>query len=681
MKSTFLLLTSFILAWQKEAFTESLHNGSELEAPYGNSSSSNQHNITSSDSHFPLDSARYAFKKCCPSHEILSNKGCVSKGADYVPSKTMTRLTETHFPQTSWPESADGKNCSTMLKTRENSTHWVVTDDGYLTVGSTYGDQTVSFYCVEDYIEMTGATETVAVLCLRDVAHILSTTLVDRFSKGHHVGKCCPRKTYISHQNGSYSCVSDTLELDIVKTEEFVAANITEVEEADFPVCSYNVPIKYFHFGHLSNSVYSSFDEDRIMTIFYVEENSLENVCVREKVPINIAEYCIDHVVDNTTDIQVFVCADFESKLVKHQEKFLVLPVLLGFSCAALLATVLFLVTARVRRELYTVRKINTLAGRILLAYVMSYLLAFLILIINQTLVLDERTCIPLGGALLFFSLAAFLWNTSISMEALVLTVDIRMSESFRFLCYCLCAWGVAGIITAVALTLGYYRPSLPCSVITPRFGVKECFFSDPRAKLVYLYLPMCISLCANILFLAASKLVRRAKIRQLEQGLRPQNNSETQTSQSRDAGTDQKPKPGKAERQCSGLRKYENRSVFSDSVKLVFWAGLTWISEVASFLYDYYVGVSEEWYSYLLYIPTALNTLRGVGIFWIIVLAPEYRKRIYKKVASLCPWVASLGKKRQSRSTTSPAPSDTYATSQYKTPSTGETEDTVTKL
>ncbi|XP_064086672.1 uncharacterized protein LOC135201576 [Macrobrachium nipponense] len=473
MKNTFLLLTPFILAWQKEAF--SLQNGSDLEAPHGNSSSSTQHNITDSDSHLPLNSDGYVFKKCCPPHEIFSGKGCVPGGPDYVPSKTMTRLTETHFPQISWPE-FDGKNCSTMLKTGEESTHWMVGEDNSLSVSSTYGDQTDYFYCVEDYREMTGTTESVAILCLRDVAHILPPRLLDRFSKGLHVGKCCPKGEYLSD---SLSCVSNnTLDLHIVKAEEFVAANVTEIEVAGPPVCnSNNVSVlHYFPFGQLSDSDYADFDEDQTMSIFYVEENTLENSCIREKVQVRKTEYCIDYAdVDNNTDILVLVCNNFESKFLKHQEKFVVIPVLLGFSCAVLLATVLFLVTVRVRRALYTVRKINTLAGRILLAYVMSYFLAFQILIIELSVVHDEGTCTVLSGALLFSTLAAFLWNTSISMESLVLTIGIRMNEHLRFLCYCLWSWGVAGVITAVALTLDYYRPNLPCSVITPRFGQKEC--------------------------------------------------------------------------------------------------------------------------------------------------------------------------------------------------------------
>ena len=41
-------------------------------------------------------------------------------------------------------------------------------------------------------------------------------------------------------------------------------------------------------------------------------------------------------------------------------------------------------------------------------------------------------------------------------------------------------------------------------------------------------------------------------------------------------------------------------------------------------------VSATERWYDYLWYIPTTLNSLRGVGIFFIIVLTPEKRKELY---------------------------------------------------
>ena len=54
----------------------------------------------------------------------------------------------------------------------------------------------------------------------------------------------------------------------------------------------------------------------------------------------------------------------------------------------------------------------------------------------------------------------------------------VETSETLRYLYHSLWAWGIPASIASLALTLDYYRQSLPCSVITPKVGLYRCFFS-----------------------------------------------------------------------------------------------------------------------------------------------------------------------------------------------------------
>jgi len=69
-----------------------------------------------------------------------------------------------------------------------------------------------------------------------------------------------------------------------------------------------------------------------------------------------------------------------------------------------------------------------------------------------------------------------------------------------------------------------------------------------------------------------------------------------------------------------------------SESLRLVLWSGGTWLFEVIGFIIARYISPPQErWYDYLWYIPATLNSLRGFGIFFILVMTPENRTKIYR--------------------------------------------------
>ncbi|XP_066980016.1 uncharacterized protein [Macrobrachium rosenbergii] len=594
------------------------------------------------------------FNKCCPLDEVLSDKGCVKHGAEYIASSHMNQLMEILLPQVGFPTIGEEKCESVLVRSSGSNTRWWVNKAGYLSLRSTHGKITTKYYCVDDYEDSETGKDTIAITCIKEVNHILPTEFLAHYSSANAIGKCCPPGEYMSQD---YTCITNTLGLDLIKEPEFVAANVTDLVFTSFPVCqseTEQVGLHMYPFGQRSDEDYAILLEDQTMNIV-----SLENGCYLNKQTVRNRAYCIDYAIaEGSKEVMILVCPDMWQELTAYQEKYSLTAVLLGISCTALTATAFSLVSMRVRRGLVTVKKVNTLAGRILLSYVLSYLLAFLLLAIGMKATTEAgHSCSVLAGFLMFFLLAAFQWNTSICLESLLLTLRVSTSERSRYLCHSVWAWGIPGIITTIALTLDHHRANLPCSVITPKIGLYRCFFSDSIAQLLYLYLPMFVSLCANMILLLAARYVRSAKLRRLEKGGRAQNTTanvegtETQDQQSKTSDQNTSQGSSQPNGQHSGLRTHQNRNLWIESMKLVVWSGVTWMAEVLAFLITRFIGLSESWYNYLWYLPSSINSLRGVGIFVILVLTPENRHKIFKMVGNFGSWAGSGSLARHSRS------------------------------
>lgn len=91
----------------------------------------------------------------------------------------------------------------------------------------------------------------------------------------------------------------------------------------------------------------------------------------------------------------------------------------------------------------------------------------------------------------------------------------------------------------------------------------------------------------------------------------------------------------------------------WSESVKLVVWSGATWLVEVVSWSLTslFYYIPSEHWYDYLWYLPASINGLRGVGIFFILVMTPENRIKLRRVVRKVGWSRKSFGMTKNSRS------------------------------
>ncbi|XP_045125265.1 uncharacterized protein LOC123512756 [Portunus trituberculatus] len=608
-----------------------------------------------------------AFHKCCPSEYVLTETGCALAGPGEV-SARMRQLLEVLDPHYGFPTENGGQLCVQELITPDDAdVQWWISKNGYLSVDTRGDSHDTMRYCVDDYVGPSNKTQTVAVLCHAELEELVHVHLSLHPNQEGTVGKCCPQGHYFSSTTNT--CYPDDQGMDLLDHPYVRAANVTKLTFTSFPECQ--VPGGYHHY-YVDPDLLA--DDHALLSLDHmVEVVGLESGCVFTRHSFPRHAYCLDYTV-NGTDRRpgVLVCPGMWQGYNLHSEKFGLTGILLGVSCAALFATAFSLISTRVRRGLVTVKKVNTLAGRILLSYVFSYLVGFLLLMVNMKVEVKEGNseCQVIAWLLIFLLLAAFQWNTSICLESLLLTLHVETSETLRYLYHSLWAWGIPAFIASLAITLDHYRQSLPCSVITPKVGLYRCFFSDPAATLVYFYAPMLISLVANMVLLLVSRYVRAEKLRRLECG--PARNQ----AQERD-GTEMQGRgdPGKAPSNGtrpaqSGLRTHQTRNMWLESVKLVVWSGVTWLLEVLSFIITkYMVTPSESWYDYLWYVPSSVNALRGVGIFVILVLTPERRVQIRRTLLGLA---RHSGMSRFTKSGKSDEPSSTSGRHGTDMPSSG---------
>ncbi|KAG7173035.1 G-protein coupled receptor Mth-like 1-like 3 [Homarus americanus] len=540
----------------------------------------------------PLDS----FHKCCSRDHVLTESGCVPASGKEV-SAHMMQLLEIMEPQFGFPTEQGGEQCVTEWITPDDTDiRWLISKSGYLSIDTPEENYATMQYCVDDYVDPLNQTQTVALMCYTELDDIVPVHLSARPSEAGSVGKCCPHNQYMTM--GSYTCVSDDLGVSLLHDRLVSAANITKLTYTSFPVCESGFG---YHYYYLDPDALD--DHGELVAGQMLEVVSLEGRCVLSRQHFPRESYCLEYGVHGP-DIRpiVLVCPETWEGIDVHSEKFELTAVLLGLSCTALLATAFSLISTRVRRGLVTVKKVNTLAGRILLSYVMSYLVGFLLLAVNMKVEVAQD-----------------------NVECHIMGERVSTSEGWRYVYHSAWAWGVPGMITALSLILDYHRYSLPCGVITPKVGLYKCFFSDRTAKLVYLYVPMLLSLCANIVLLAVARYVS-------------QDPHSTTSKDSDDNGNNNNSSQHQpATTQASGLRTHQTRNLWIESVKLVVWSGATWLMEVIGFVVaQYIITPSESWYDYLWYLPSCINSLRGVGIFFILVLTPENRVKLKRALGNL---------------------------------------------
>ncbi|CAL4143369.1 unnamed protein product, partial [Meganyctiphanes norvegica] len=584
------------------------------------------------------------FKKCCNREQKMTDDGCIDT-YDY-PTLHMEQYLHTMKTVYGSPEKYGCTPVEPFGTDGESDKpgRFYVTSSGDLTLSSEHEGFTTKNYCVDDYIDSTNTTRLMVIVCDEELnPHHLRPTSFNNLPLGT-IGKCCPHGDHIvvlenimdkstGNINFRYNCTTNDHNYAFNSDPKITSANISNIAYTNFPHCEYGENYHRYELSSINEGGESFLDGKQ--NIIVVDRNGN---CVKEETYVNKDAYCLDHIEkdSNIKTVAIICQANWNNIEINHPEKFTIIATFLGISCAALIATAASLMSMRVRRGLITVKKMNTLAGRILLSYVISYLIGFLALAVAHMAEIqgEEEGCRAIAGIIMFFMLAAFHWNTSICLESLLLTLRVKITEGRRYLLHSLWAWGIPGFITALALSLDAYKESLPCGTITPEIGVLRCFFSDISAQLLYFYLPMFITLMANLGLLLGAKAVRRHKLRKLEHG--PNKGRKVDVEQEQ-----------KATQQPSGMRIHQNRSLWQEAMKLVMWSGLTLSIEIIAYFVFRVRGIAyESWHEYLWYVPSAVNSLRGIGIFFILILTEEKRKELFKALRTLSSLTGQAGSK-----------------------------------
>nr|QZD25055.1 GPCR22 [Spodoptera exigua] len=247
--------------------------------------------------------------------------------------------------------------------------------------------------------------------------------------------------------------------------------------------------------------------------------------------------------------------------------------------------------------------ELQNLCGLILMAYVASLFMAFLLLAIIQIKVHPSITCVGLTFSIYFFFLASFCWMSVMSYDiwwtfrgyAKARPIH-RRGERFKFMMYCLYAWGLP---LAMTICLGVLNTvdmkHLPWFV-TPHIPIHGCFIEGGE-KLLYLYMPMLILILCNWIFY----ILTAFNIWRLSRG--------TAMLDTAAAGTPQ------------AHRTHRQR--FMVYLKLSVVMGLNWLLEIISFLYPGF----KMWY-----LTDSYNILVGLAIFLIFVCKKKILKKLDKR-------------------------------------------------
>ncbi|CAB3227384.1 unnamed protein product [Arctia plantaginis] len=311
-------------------------------------------------------------------------------------------------------------------------------------------------------------------------------------------------------------------------------------------------------------------------------------------------DFCIDYVITKkgtlSKDAQVFVVVEAEGKsVIEVNENTTYLAVARWISCVFLLLVfVVYILLPELRN----------LGGLILMNYVASLFIAFLLLAVIQLDVYHTGTCIGLTCAIYYFFLATFCWMSVMSYDiwwtfrgyAKARPIH-RRGERFKLQMYCLCAYGLPLLLTiflyVVIVTNMQHIPWF----ITPHLLDTGCFL-EGEAKMLYLYTPMLILIICNWLFY----LMTAFNVWRLSRG--------TAVLDTAAAGSP-------AAHRCQMRR-------FMVYLKLSVVMGLSWLLEIISFIHPRY----GMWY-----LSDTYNMLLGLVIFVIFVC----KKKIYKKLYKRC--------------------------------------------
>ncbi|XP_013194893.1 G-protein coupled receptor Mth2 [Amyelois transitella] len=400
------------------------------------------------------------------------------------------------------------------------------------------------------------------------------------------IPKCCPMNQYVQRKR----C-----------TEPIIKKNFNI---SSYPVYSTGIHLTgkslgdYFKVaeGKFSNETFRAGSEsmNRVgFNIYLIEDRSmfleLPNAFQRW-IQLQPSNYCIDYISPGT---KIHIWAYLEMEDLTEANVYMTTGMII--SCVFL---ILVLIVYSLLREL------RNLCGKVLMAYVASLLMAFMLLVVIQQNELDVNYCLGLTLSVYYSFIASFCWMNVMSYDiwwtfrgyAKARPIH-RRGETFKFCMYCLYAFGVPLAMSIFLAVINNADMRHVPWFVTPQIPLKGCFLEEGQ-KLLYLYVPMLIMNLFNWVFF----LMTAFNIWRLSRG--------TAVLDSAAAGT-----PAAHRSQRHRLMVY---------LKLSILMGLNWVLEVVSS----FKPELRVWY-----ITDAYNMLIGVSIFLIFVCKKKILKRLVEEL------------------------------------------------
>ncbi|OAD59565.1 G-protein coupled receptor Mth2 [Eufriesea mexicana] len=316
-------------------------------------------------------------------------------------------------------------------------------------------------------------------------------------------------------------------------------------------------------------------------SIYMKEKNSI----------IPESDYCFG--ISDTDMFDVFLCFNSDAQ----PEDPIMFPIGLFVSVPFLFATFIVYVL---------IPELKNMHGRTLRGYIASLLIAYVILAIVQISPqnqISDPFCIAFAFIIHFSFLASFFWLNVMCFDIWwtfggfrSLQGSMKQRERKKFVIYSIYAWGCASILTGICIIMDFLS-DIPEYFIKPEFGKQNCWFATNKAKAIYFYGPMGVTVFCNIcLFVStAFKIVQHKK--NTAQHLR---------------GIDSR-------------RHDDNKQWFNLYLKLFIVMGINWSMEIISWL-------CNNSPAYIWYLTDLTNTLQGVIIFFIFVWKDKVKRLLLKR-------------------------------------------------
>lgn len=314
------------------------------------------------------------FSKCCPTGHVFSEGGCVATHAQ--PSSKMMQLYELMDSDHGFPLYND--TClHEIIWPHDRDIRWWINRSGHLNVDSHDSIFLTEHYCVDDFLDKDNETMTVAVLCRDELENIIPVHLSSQSSSSNGsasllppgtVGKCCKHGQNVLRVAGEKSvpCVGDDIGHQLLDEPEVRGVGISHLVFSAFPVCKGGGEYHVFHLPPVIDDDYALLSQGGET----VDVVSVEGRCVLSTNSYRKEDYCLDYIENVNANGQgrelramVIVCSEVWAGVNIHEEKYSITSVLLGISCSALVATVISLLSSRVRRGLVTVKKVSRMTG------------------------------------------------------------------------------------------------------------------------------------------------------------------------------------------------------------------------------------------------------------------------------------------------------------------------------